>query len=156
MRVTSPAFGNDQAIPAKYAAGGDNISPPLHVEDLPPGTKELALIVEDPDAPRAEPFVHWVAYKIPPVADLPEDLEKDQRLSQPIPLMQGRNDRNDIGYVGPYPPPGSGPHHYHFRVFALDRALEVDPAVDHKALRASMAGHVLDSAELVGVYERAR
>jgi Raf kinase inhibitor-like YbhB/YbcL family protein len=156
MRVTSPAFGNSQPIPGKYAAGGDNISPPLHVDGLPPGTKELAVIVEDPDAPRAEPFVHWVAYKIPPVADVPENILKDQRVSQPIHLVQGRNDRKDVGYVGPYPPPGSGPHHYHFRVFALDQPLEVDPAADSKALRASMAGHVLDSAEIVGVYEQMR
>jgi Raf kinase inhibitor-like YbhB/YbcL family protein len=153
MRVTSPAFQDNQPIPPKYAAGGENVSPPLHVEDLPPGTKELALIVEDPDAPRAVPFVHWLAYKIPPVADLPEGLERNQNVTRPLVLMQGRNDRKDIGYVGPYPPPGSGPHHYHFRFYALDDPLQADPAMDTESLRSSMAGHVLDSAELVGTYE---
>ncbi len=157
MKVTSPAFQQDRPINPKYTADGQNISPPLHVEELPAGTKELAVIVEDPDAPTAEPFVHWVMYKIPPTStDLPEGVKTARRVDTPPGAMQGPNDMKKIGYTGPEPPAGHGTHHYHFRVYALDRKLEVQPGADEKSLLASMSGHIIDSAETIGTYERMR
>jgi len=157
MRVTSPVIKDNQPINPKYTADGDNISPPLHIEDVPSNARELALIVEDPDAPTPEPFVHWVLYKVPPTStDLPEGIKTAARIDQPPGAMQGKNDMKRVGYTGPEPPPGHGTHHYHFRVYALDKRLEVQPGADEKSLLASMSGHILDSAEVVGTYERMR
>lgn len=154
MKVTSPAFKPNEAIPRRFTADGENVSPPLKVEDLPRGTRELAIIVDDPDAPTPEPFIHWVAYKIPPTTELREGVEPERQVDDPPGMRQGWNDMKKIGYYGPEPPRGHGTHHYHFRVYALDRPLEIEPAQDNKSLLASMKGHVLDSAEVVGTYER--
>ena len=155
IRIHSEAFGADGPIPAKYTADGRNDSPPLRWSNLPPGTQELALIVEDPDAPRAEPFVHWVMYKIPSdAAGLPESLPQGTKLKTPIGALQGKNSLGDIGYDGPAPPRGHGTHHYHFHLYALDKPLEVEPGLDNKALIAAMSGRILDDGELVGTYER--
>lgn len=154
MKVTSTRFENGGEMPIDYTADGQNISPPLRIDDIPQGTRELALIVEDPDAPRQQPFVHWVAYKIPPTNKLPEGLRPARVLKEPAGMMQGQNDKNKIGYFGPSPPRGHGQHHYHFRVYALDQPVEPEPAMDEQSLIASMQGHILDQAEIVGVYER--
>jgi Raf kinase inhibitor-like YbhB/YbcL family protein len=158
LKVTSRAFEPDGAIPLKYTPEGENLTPPLAWEALPPGTRQLALILEDPDAPRAEPFVHWVLYKIPAdAAGLPEGLPpKKKVLNDPPGAVQGENSTHDLGYVGPFPPPGHGTHHYHFRVYALDKPLEVEAGLDQKALIAAMSGHIIDTGELVGTYERRR
>jgi len=158
IRINSDAFPPGDPIPVRYTQDGANTSPPLRWSNVPAGTEELALICEDPDAPRAEPFVHWVVYHISPDADgLPEGIPQ-----QPLPhhppevrgVAQGENSKHDLGYDGPSPPPGHGVHHYHFRLYALDRPLQVDAKLDSKALIASMSGHILDTGELVGTYER--
>lgn len=155
MAITSPAFGDGEPIPVEYTQDGLNRSPPIEWQDLPEGTAELGLIVEDPDAPRAEPFVHWVCYKIrPEIGGLPEGVPHGPRPRVAGVGAQGRNDYDHIGYDGPGPPPGHGVHHYHFRLYALDKALEAEPKLDNKALIAAMAGHVIDTGELVGTYER--
>jgi Raf kinase inhibitor-like YbhB/YbcL family protein len=155
IEISSGSFGNHQPIPVSFTADGGNVSPELRWSGVPAGTKELALIVDDPDAPKPEPFVHWVAYKISAEATcLPQGLPQTKKLHDPPGMMQGLNSFGDIGYDGPAPPKGHGTHHYHFRVYALDEPLEVQPGVDHKALLASMAGHVLDEGELVGTYVR--
>lgn len=156
IHISSKAFADGGPIPVKYTRDGDNVSPPLHWENLPQGTQELALIVEDPDAPTPEPFVHWVAFKIP--ADIPGLPEGMPRRSRPkaAPLVQGKNDFKDIGYDGPEPPRGHGVHHYHFELYALDKPLEVEPGQDIKSLIASMAGHIIDRGEMIGTYERPR
>jgi Raf kinase inhibitor-like YbhB/YbcL family protein len=153
LHIESPAFGDGEVIPQKYAAVGENVSPPLRFADVPEGAKELALIVDDPDAPRTEPFTHWVVYKIPPgMTALPEALG---RPSNPAgPLVQGRNDAHENGYYGPKPPPGHGPHHYHFKLYALDRELQPQPHHNKQSLLVAMSGHVLEQAELTGVFER--
>ena len=154
IKVTSPAFDDGAPIPIKYTKDGGNVSPPLKWNVLPPNTRELVLIVEDPDAPRAEPFVHWVCYKIHPEAGgLPEGIPQTPRPKTAAADAQGVNDFKDVGYDGPAPPPGHGTHHYHFRVYALDKELEVQAKLDHKALIASMSGHIIDSGEIVGTFE---
>ena len=154
IKVTSPAFEDGGPIPIKYIKDGQNVSPPIRWESLPEGTRELALIVEDPDAPKPEPFVHWVVYKIRPDAgELPEGVPQQPKPSIGAVGAQGVNDFKDVGYDGPQPPQGHGTHHYHFRIYALDKPLEVGGQLDHKSLIASMSGHILDTGEIVGIYE---
>jgi Raf kinase inhibitor-like YbhB/YbcL family protein len=155
IRITSGSFANGERIPIKYTEDGENVSPPLTWTGVPEGTKELALIVEDPDAPKPEPFVHWVIYKIPAEAPgLAENVPHQAKLKSPPETVQGKNSFQKIGYGGPAPPPGHGTHHYQFHLYALDRPLQVQGALDHKALIAAMSGHILDEGELVGTYER--
>ncbi len=155
IRVTSEAFKPGQPILRKYTGDGEDISPRLSWTGVPERTKELALIVEDPDAPRPEPFVHWVIYKIP--ADAPgliEGIPPQAKLKSPAGAVQGKNSFGKTGYGGPAPPPGHGTHHYHFRVYALDQPLKVQGGLDAKTLVAAISGHVLDQGELVGTYQR--
>jgi Raf kinase inhibitor-like YbhB/YbcL family protein len=155
IQVASDAFGPGQPIPRKYTEDGQDISPPLKWSNVPARAKELALIMDDPDAPRPEPFVHWVIYKIPAAATgLPEGIPAELKLKAPPGALQGKNSFKKIGYGGPAPPPGHGTHHYHFRVYALDQSLNLQGGLDKKALLAAMSGHVIDHEELVGTYER--
>lgn len=155
FHLDSRAFRPSEIIPTEYTGEGVNVSPPLHWEDVPEGTKELALICEDPDAPGTEPFVHWIAYKIPPeVGSLPRALPRRSEIKSPLHLHQGENSYGKIGYGGPYPPKGRGRHHYHFKLYALDTELPVKTALDKDQLVEIMQGHVLDVSELVGIYER--
>lgn len=163
ISLSSPAFGEGTTIPRKYTVEGEDVSPPLAWSGLPPGTKELALICEDPDAPdpanpRPDPWVHWVIYKIPAdAAGLPEGIPKTQRPSDPAGALQGANSwpaGQDLGYGGPAPPPGTGPHRYFFRLYALDTGLAVEPGLDKAALLRAMEGHVVGEGRLMGTYAR--
>lgn len=155
IEVTSRAFTDGQPIPPKYTVDGDDVSPPLSWSGLPEGTKELALICDDPDAP-AGTWVHWVMYKIPADANgLPEAVAKQPRPKEPPGVVQGSNSwgpGENIGYGGPSPP--SGRHRYYFKLYALDSELELEPGVDKEALLQAMEGHILGYGELMGTYER--
>src|SRR5262249_15767077 len=151
--IRSDAFTEGRAIPRRFGEDGEDLSPPLTWSGLPRGTRELALIVDDPDAPRPEPWVHWVLYKIP--ADthlLGEGIPPSPTLYTPLGAMQGKNSWGTDGYRGPAPPPGRGEHHYHFRLYALDVPLHAAQGLDKKGLLDHMQGHILDQAELVGTY----
>lgn len=158
ITLTSTAFANGEKIPTRHTADGEDLSPPLSWSNLPDGTKELALICDDPDAPTPEPWVHWVIYKIPSdTASLSEGISNDERLDQPRGAVQGKNSfpkGATIGYRGPAPPPGHGVHHYHFKLYAVDTELKLDPGADKAALLKAMNGHILAQGELVGTYER--
>jgi len=155
ITVESPAFSANQAIPRKYTGEGGDITPPLRWSNVPAGAKELVLICDDPDAPRADPWVHWVLYGLDPkTKELPEGLPRKDRIDKPIHATQGRNSWGRIGYNGPMPPRGHGVHHYHFRVYALDKRLEAKPGLDKKELLALMRGHILAQGETVGTYQR--
>lgn len=158
MRLTSSAFGEAQPIPKKYTEDGENLSPPLRWTDVPEGVREFAMVVDDPDAPREDPWVHWVLYKIPgDVTELPEGIPQRETLQNPSGTLQGVNsfDQNNVGYRGPAPPPGHGTHHYHFRIYALDRPLDLGPQVHKEAvLDLVHKAKILGQAELVGTYER--
>jgi Raf kinase inhibitor-like YbhB/YbcL family protein len=122
---------------------------------VPEQAKELALLVEDPDAPRAEPFVYWILYKIPADSPgLPVGLPHQTKLADPPGVLQGVNSFDKIGYDGPAPPRGHGAHHYHFRLFALDQPLDVEGGMSKDALLGEIAGHVLDEGDLIATYER--
>ena len=150
MVLKSPAFVNGGEIPARYGCHGIDISPALEFGGVPEGTRSLALIVEDPDAP-AELFVHWVIYGLPAdLAGLPEGVPPEPVLEGGI--RQGVNDFGRIGYGGPCPP--DRPHRYFFRLFALDNVPDLPPGASRSDLLAAMRGHVLDEAELMGIYPR--
>ena len=155
IHVSTPDFKPGDRIPTQFTGEGKDTSPALNWTGLPPGTREIAVIVEDPDAPRPVPFVHWVIYKIPADATgLPAGVPATATLQSLKGAMQGINDFPKTGYGGPMPPKGHGPHHYHFIVYALDAPLNVSPGLDANGLRAAMKGHLLGEGELVGVYER--
>ena len=154
MTVTSSAFEEGQPIPRKHAYRdeGDNVSPPLAWRGAPAGTKELALICDDPDAPnpkrpRPKPWVHWVVYKLPAtVTSLASGSAGGG--------VEGTTDFGVPGYGGPMPPRGSGAHRYYFKVYALDAPLALKPGATKDRLVEAMKGHVLAEGQLHGTYER--
>lgn len=155
VSMTSTAFNANETIPVQYTGDGENISPPLAWSNVPDSAAELALIVDDPDAPTDEPFVHWVIYKIPAGTEaLPENVPHDPELTEPAGALQGENGFGNLGYRGPAPPPRGGPHRYFFKLYALNEALEVQSGMTKGQLLDAMEGKVLATAELVGNYER--
>jgi Raf kinase inhibitor-like YbhB/YbcL family protein len=155
MTLRSEAFEHGQAIPRRFGEDGEDLSPALTWTDPPEKTQELALIVDDPDAPSKEPWVHWVIYKIPPdVRTLPEGVATTPTLNNPPGTLQGKNSWGTDGYRGPAPPRGHGTHHYYFRLYALDTPLRTAQGLDKNALLRAMQGHILGQAELVGTYQR--
>lgn len=150
MEIRTNAFAPGAPIPDKYTCSGENLSPALAISGLPPSAKSLALIVDDPDAP-AGTFVHWVVYNIPPGTT---EIDAGVRPAAAMPGggVQGRNDFGRLGYGGPCPPPGS-PHHYHFRLFALNSQITPRSATG-PAVEQAMQGHIVASAEMVGTFQR--
>ena len=150
MKISSPAFEPNGSIPSKYTCDGDDVSPPLEWSGIPPKTRSVALICDDPDAPRGV-FVHWVLYNVPPTAKgLPEHVAAKREL--PDGSRQGTNDFGKVGYGGPCPP--SGTHRYRFTLYALDAELRGPASATRKDVDAAMKGHVLETAQLTGVYTR--
>ncbi|MBN1455718.1 MAG: YbhB/YbcL family Raf kinase inhibitor-like protein [Methanomicrobia archaeon] len=142
MKLSSPVFESERSIPNKYSCYGANINPPLRISDIPAGTKTLALILEDLDAPRGT-FVHWLVYNIP----------VDNRIEEgSVPGTQGVNNFRKRAYGGPCPP--SGTHRYVFKLYALNTVLALGEGADRKRLEAAMEGHIVDTAELMGLYQK--
>ncbi len=152
MKIESPAFADGERIPERHSAYGENRSPELRWGGAPADTKSFAISVDDPDAPGAEPFVHWLIYNIPSsMSSLPEGLPTAAKLPE-MGALQGRNSAGSVGYFGPRPPKTHPPHHYHFRIVALDGVLPLDAGVERQQLSRAMEGHTLAEAETVGVY----
>ena len=160
MQLTSSAFQAQQAIPRRYSGESEDVSPELRWSDVPASAQSFALICEDPDAPRVpgrdHPFVHWVIYNLSAnTSMLPEGLPKQASVtSAPIEADQGTNSFGRLGYGGPMPPVGHGAHHYHFKLYALDRELSLSAGVTKHDLMKAMEGHVIAESELIGLYER--
>jgi Raf kinase inhibitor-like YbhB/YbcL family protein len=151
MQLTSTAFAEGAAISAKYTCDAKNVSPPLKWSGVPAGSKSLALIVDDPDAPSGT-WVHWVLYDLPAsVSELSEDIAKGQFVAGGA--KQGLNDFKQLGYGGPCPPHGK-PHRYFFKLYALDSLLDLKPGMTKKDLEAAMEKHILAQAQLIGTYQR--
>jgi len=149
--ISSPSFTNGGTIPRKFTCDGADASPQLAWTDPPTGTQSLALLVDDPDAPLGN-WNHWTLWNVPSGSrGLSEAVAKDERLSDGT--MQGKNDFRKSGYNGPCPPAGK-PHRYYFKVFALDRKLDLKSGTGKKELEAAMKGHVLAQAEWMGHYGR--
>lgn len=153
MAVNSTAIGADGKIADRYSAYHDNIAPPLTWTRVE-GAAAYAVIVEDPDAPRDSPFVHWLAWNIPgESASLPEGLGNEARLVSPQGMIQGKNDNGSHGWFGPRPPAGHGPHRYHFQVFALAKPLTVAADAPLLDVVQALKGDTLAEGEVVGTYE---
>lgn len=145
LRISSPAFDHGGAIPVRFTCDGEDINPKLEFGTVPAGTRSLALIVDDPDAPVGT-WVHWVVWNITPqTREIGEN-------SVPAGAVQGLNDWKRNRYGGPCPP--SGPHRYFFKLYALDTTLTLSPATTKAALEKAMAGHILARGELQGNYRR--
>jgi Raf kinase inhibitor-like YbhB/YbcL family protein len=155
LHLTSPAFSDQNPIPKIFSRDGRDISPQLEWSDAPPQTQAFAMICDDPDAPRKEPWVHWLIYNIPrSIHQLPENIPKAERVDTLDGALQGKNSWDSVGYGGPQPPPGHGTHHYHFKLYALDQELPLKPGASKQELLSAMSNHILDEVELVGTYER--
>jgi len=150
LRVESSAFGMNGSIPAQFTSDGDDVAPPLAWSTPPPGTKSIAIIVDDPDAPNpAAPqrtWVHWVVTGIPAITT---SLRGDKGL--PAGTVMGTNDWGHRAWGGPNPPIGR--HRYFFKVYALDIDLAT-PGITKLELLAAMKGHILAQGELIGTYAK--
>ena len=143
MKVTSSAFQEGGDIPSKFSRDGQDINPPLRIEAAPANAKSLGLIMDDPDAPVGL-FTHWLVWNIDPkTTEITEN-------SVPKGAVQGTNDYPSLGYGGPQPP--SGTHRYYFKVFALDRTLDLPSGAKRKDLDKAMNGHVIGQGQLMGRY----
>jgi len=151
MELKSSAFQNGATIPRKHTCDADDVSPALSWSNAPAAAKAFALIVDDPDAPGGT-WVHWVIYDLPASSkELPEAISKTETLANGA--KQGLNDFRKVGYGGPCPPPGK-PHHYHFKLYALNAPTNLKPRATKQQLIDAMKGHVLSEAEIVGLYRR--
>ncbi len=147
IELVSPAFADGERIPRKYTGEGEDVSPPLRWTGLPEGTRQLALICDDPDAPTPRPWVHWVLWGLDPKL---EGLAEGDNGGG----VEGVTDFGRPGYGGPMPPAGHGPHRYFFRLYALDAPVDLKPGATKYDLLDAMKGHILDEGVLTGTYER--
>jgi Raf kinase inhibitor-like YbhB/YbcL family protein len=150
IEITSAAFEDGDAIPARYTCDGPDVSPPLSWESVPDDTRGLALIADDPDAPSGT-FVHWVIYNLPPdTRGLLEDVPNRQTL--PDGAAQGVNGAGSVGYIGPCPPGGT--HRYFFKIYALDTEIGLGGGATKEEALDAIEGHVLAEGQLMGTYRR--
>lgn len=147
LELRSSSFADGQPLPDRHAGGDEDLSPPLEWSGVPEGTRELALICEDPDAPERA-FVHWVLAGIDPSTIHLEEGDV------PDGVLEGMNDFGEAGWAGPQPPPTDAPHRYAFILFALDRKLGLDGQVTAAQLRKAMNGKVIAEARLTGTFDR--
>ena len=155
LHFTNFPFGASEPIPTEYTCEGDDVSPSLRWTDVPDGTESIAIIMDDPDAPN-KTFTHWVLFNLPgDTMHLTRDVDIDTEFAgeSPTPL-EGVNDFGDVGYGGPCPPPGDGPHRYFFRLYALDTVLDLGRGASKTQVNDAKDGHVLDETDLIGTYER--
>ncbi len=142
MKLTSPSFKHNEMISRQFTCQGEDINPELNISGIPEGAKSLALIVDDPDAPR-KTWVHWVVFDIPVLDTITENS---------IPGRQGYNDFDRNDYGGPCPP--SGTHRYFFKLYALDTLLNLPEGTKKEDLEKAMEGHILAQAEIIGLYKK--
>ncbi len=151
FELQTTAFQTGQDIPPRFTCDGADVSPPLRWTEPPAGTGSFALIADDPDAPGGT-WVHWLAYDLPAtLRELPEGAAKSQEFAGGA--RQGSNDFERIGYGGPCPPPGKA-HRYFFKLYGLDKKLDLKAGATKQDLERAMKGHILVQAELMGRYHR--
>jgi len=147
MNISSSAFAHNDSIPSKYTCDGKDINPPLLISDVPANSKNLVLIIDDPDSPNGT-FTHWTVWNIDPaLKEIPEN-------SVPKNGIEGVTDFGKIGYGGPCP--GTGKHRYFFKLYALDAKFELAKGATKKDIEKAMAGHILAKSELIGFYQRSK
>jgi Raf kinase inhibitor-like YbhB/YbcL family protein len=144
LTLKSKVFEDNAMIPAKYTCDGENIIPSLEISGIPPETKSLVLIMDDPDAPMGT-FVHWVKWNIPTTtSEIKENTEPSG--------ISGKGGSGKLTYIGPCPP--SGVHHYHFKLYALDTTLSLPEGSNKQKVEQAMNGHIINQAELIGLYKK--
>lgn len=152
FELTSRAFEHGGAIPTRHSKNAQNASPPLTWSGAPGAVVQYAIIVDDPDAPSEEPWVHWVIYNIEgDVTSLPEGVPPVPEVLEPIEAAQGLNSWNDVGWGGPSPP-GGETHRYRFMIYALDADLDLKPGLTRGDVEKAIDGYVVAMDELVGSY----
>jgi Raf kinase inhibitor-like YbhB/YbcL family protein len=145
LSISSPAFDGHRGIPDRHTGDGEDVSPALEWSGVPEGTKAFAVVVHDPDAPLVDGFTHWGLYGIPGDASgVPEGGDLG---------VSGTNSFGNQSYNGPAPPPGHGPHHYYFWVYALDSDVDLEPGMDRRAVLEQIEDHVIEQARVIGTYE---
>lgn len=144
MKLSSPSFAHNGNIPSEFTCDGADLSPPLTISDVPSNAKSLALIVDDPDAPVGT-WDHWIAFNINPST---REISKGKEPSG----TAGKNSWGRTGYGGPCPP--SGTHRYFFKLYALDTMLNLPKGATKKEIESAMQGHIIEKAELIGLYKR--
>lgn len=148
MKISCPEFKNREDIPSKYTCEGENISPPLKFENIPDRTASLVLIIEDPNTINKVPWIHWLVFNIPP------DSEGFRENSISDGAVEGLCNGNTFGYEGPCPEITK--NQYFFRLYALDIVLPLVPESDVKTVMKEMNGHIIEKAELVGMYKKTK
>lgn len=147
MEIKSSAFQNNGNIPSKYTCDGRNINPPLQFSDIPVDAESLVLISDDPDAPMGT-WVHWTIWNIDPkITEITED-------SVPAGTIEGTTSFGETGYGGPCPP--SDVHRYFFKLYAMNTKLDLSNSAKKEELEKAMEGHILASAEIIGLYARSK
>jgi len=150
ITITSTAFTEGSMIPQDYTCDGEDISPPLIWSGVPDGTKSLALICDDPDAPMGT-WVHWVLFNIPAhIMELPTKIPPEKIIQNGA--KHGMNDFRKLGYGGPCPPGGT--HRYYFKLYALDTEINLEAGITKAQLLKTMEGHILAEGQLMGRYSR--
>jgi len=150
IKITSSAFSEGGMIPKRYTCDGEDISPPLAWVGVPEGTKSLALICDDPDAPMGT-WVHWVLFDIPArTKELSDNIPPEKIIENGA--KHGMNDFRRFGYGGPCPPGGT--HRYYFKLYALDTEINLDSGITKEQLLKAMEGHILAEGQLMGRYKR--
>jgi hypothetical protein len=144
LKLTSPVFQDGGSIPSRFTCQGEDVSPPLKIDDIPEGSKSLVLIMDDPDAP-ADTWDHWLVWNIPPARKIEEN-------SVPKGAVQGRNSWGRSSYGGPCPP--SGTHRYVFKLYALDTTLTLGEDARKGDVEKAMEGHILAQTSLTGLYRK--
>jgi hypothetical protein len=157
MILTSPSFKNGEYIPDKFGCLGGGVNPELQIQNVPSEAKSLALIMHDPDAPRTGGFTHWLVWNIDPkintIREESVPSSAEATAGEAASAVEGKNDAGKYGYIGPCPPPGN-PHHYHFKLYALDGVLKLSKDSGKADLEAEIGKYVLAEAGLVGLYGR--
>ncbi len=151
MKISSTAFQDQGVIPSLYTCEGKNINPPLDISDVPPQAKSLVLLIDDPDVPKTlRPdgnYDHWVLFNMPPTT------HKIHENAIP-PGIQGKSTHGKNQYTGPCPPDRE--HRYFFKLYALDRMLDLPPGATKKEVEQAMEGHILAHSQLMGLYEKGK
>lgn len=147
INFSSPAFGDNEAIPSEYTCDGNNIIPPLKISGVGADAKSLAIVVDDPDAASVvgHTFDHWVIFNIPPDTDMVKEGVQPNGIA-------GKNGKDELTYTGPCPP--NGTHHYHFKLYALDTILGLKEGATKNELEEAMDGHIIGQTQFIGIYTR--
>ncbi|ODR82277.1 hypothetical protein BG842_23595 [Haladaptatus sp. W1] len=153
LSIRTSSFTHGEEIPEKFTKEGADVSPELTIGGAPDDAASLAVIVDDPDAPNAT-FTHWTIWNLPPdTVEIPADVPTTEAVTTLGDASQGQNDFGDVGYGGPRPPKGHGPHEYRFRLLAVDTTLDLPPGGPRRELDNALAGHVLAEDRFTGIFE---